>query len=208
MNAADFLKAKAKPTETKAKKSETPILDLPNTLRDSLDMIVKQKAIEKNAESLRKQAEEILRPVCAKMREQLCVDQHKFHASVKVKCEDIGPVTFVTQQKYSKIPSDKDEEIKKETGNDYDKYFKLETTITLTEKGMQLIDELLPKLAKVADEVCKEKDSWSKIFSVEQHIVPTEEFHQDRVLDPKTAGVATKLIDAGLIKPQTPSFTV
>jgi hypothetical protein len=201
----DFLKKQAKAPAPK-KASGTPILDLPQTdeLKKALKTFVEQKQIEKNAETTRKQAETVLRPQCEAARETHCTSEGKFSSSVKVKCGDVGPITFVNQNKYSKIELDKEEELRSTFGQDYDRCFSMTTEINLTEKAMKDIETLLPKLM----EAVGGEEQFASNFEVTQFITPTEFMHEQRVLDPKIGGMVKKAIEEGLVKQSTPFFVV
>ena len=206
-NAMDFLKKAAKAPAAPSKKKGVPVLDLPSTdeNKKALQTLIEQKQAEKTAEGLRKQSEQLLRPQAEKVREDYCGAENEFHSSVKVKCGDVGPVTFVNQCRYSKIPNDQEGELKEVFGENYEKCFSQVTEITLTDKAMKEIDGLLPKLMEAVGGA----DKFTEYFGVAQHITPTEYMHEHRVLlDPKIREASKKAIEAGLVKPVTPSFTV
>jgi hypothetical protein len=216
-NAASLLKKAAKAAPPAPKKDAAPILELPKTpeIISAIKTIVEQKQVEKTAESLRKQAEAVLRPACVDVKTKHCQEEGKFHPSVKVKAGEEGPITFVQVEKYSKIGVDKEDEIKaafeaaygkEAAAAAYDKCVITDTEITLTEKGLKLIETLLPLLMEAADKATGTKDSWTEIFEVAQNLKPTNFLHANQMLDPKLAQVYRKLVDDGVIKPQTPHF--
>jgi hypothetical protein len=209
MGALDALKKAAlKKAEEPKKKGSAPILDIPVTEENKthLKTIIEERQKEKNAENTRKKSEAIVRPLCEKLRDDKSRDDNEFHSSVKVQCGDIGPVTFVTIEKYSAIGVDKEDELRGIYGDEYDKCYGTNTSIALTELGMKNIEILLPLLQEAAAKVVGVADDWTKIFNVSQGIKPTNYLHQQRVLNPKIAAATKKAIDSKILKPQTPHF--
>jgi hypothetical protein len=210
MGALDALKKAAlKKTEEPKKKGSAPILDLPPTdeNKTNLKTIIEEKQKEKNAETTRKKSEAIIRPACEKLRDDKSRDDNEFHSSIKVQCGDVGPVTFVTVEKYSAISVDKEDELRGIFGDDYEQCYGTETGIELTELGMKNIETLLPLLQEAAAKIVGNPEDWTKIFNVSQGIKPTNYLHQQKVLNPKIAAATKKAIDAKILKPQTPHFT-
>ena len=213
----NLLKKAAMQAPPAPKKETAPLIDLPKSEETikAMKTITEQKQIEKAAESIRKQAEATLRPVCQEQKQLYCQDKSKFFPSVKIKCDTEGPMTFVQVEKYSKIGPDKEDELKaifaavfgtENADANYEKCFGTNTEISLTEKGMKVIEELLPLLTAAADKVTGKPDSWLEIFSVEQCIKPTNFLHANQLMEPKLNQVYKKAVEAGILKPQTPHF--
>ncbi len=204
-----FLSKMAKTTTTKAK-NETPTIEIPNTEEntEAFSTWVEEKRKEKNAESIRKQQESILRPLAEQARQNYCQVTGTFHSSVKVKVtnSDLPPLLLVCQNKYSKITPDKQAALEEIFGEqDYEKYFRLHTGITLTEKAMREIekdDKLINKLMEAVGGA----ERFSEYFEVEQFIEPKDVLHELRTTDEEVAKKAKLAIDDDILKPTTPSF--
>jgi hypothetical protein len=216
-NVANLLKKAAKAAPPAPKKDAAPVLELPKTPENeaAIKTIIEQKQVEKTAESLRKQAEAVLRPICVDAKTKACQEEGKFHPTVKVKVGTEGPISFVQIEKYSKIGVDKEDEVKaifeqvfgkEAAAAAYDKCMITNTDISLTEKGLKLIETLLPLLMEVADKATGKPDSWTEIFEVAQDLKPTNWMHTNQMLDPKVQALYKKLVDSGVLKPQTPHF--
>lgn len=186
----------------------TPLVDLPDTTENkkALTAIIEEKKKEKSAVALRKEAEVVIRPVADSLRSERCQSENKFYSSVKIKCGDIGPVTFVNQNRYSDITTEKEEELKEIFGEQYDKCFTTDTTVSLTEKGLKEAHTggLLDKLV----EACGGEEKFSELFSVEQKLKPTEFLHEQKILEPKLGEMVKKAAEAGLVQQASSSFSI
>jgi hypothetical protein len=126
-------------TEEKKSKSETPFVELKPTTENVEAIInwVRHKRQERASETARKQQEELIRPESIAARKDHCMKVQKFTSTVKVKVdsreykkaklalaktadekkeiealEDEYILTFVTQDKYSDIPLDREPALK------------------------------------------------------------------------------------------------
>ena len=161
------LKKFAKSEPAKAKKETTPTLEL--TVCDenvaALKTIIEQKKVEKTAETLRKKAETVIRPKADKLREDHCQKSGVFASSIHLKCGDVGPISCINQQRYSAITTDTEDELKKIFGEQYEKCFRVHTTVELTEKGLKEAeiegdDGLLARLVKA----CGGEEKFGELF--------------------------------------------
>ena len=217
-SAMDMLKGIAKKEPEKKSKDASPILELENSQanRDSMLKWIEGKKQEQAGEAKRKQQEELLRPQCSTLREKCCLESKEFHSTIKVKVGDIGPVSYVTQNKYTPIPLSKEDDLQKEFGKEFELLFELLTEIKLTKRGLGLIEEVLPELVSLAKKILtakgekKEDDQeyFKELFEVEQSYAPTDRFHENRVLDPVHMEKAHKVIKDELVKPYSPSFRI
>jgi hypothetical protein len=208
-SAMDLLKnaAKKEPVQEKKGKDEHPLLELANTAENKKEMenLIKQKQVKKSAETSQKKSEGVLRPQAAMLREQFCAANKKFHSSVKLKCGDIGPINFITQNKYSEIGISKEDELKAIFGEKFTEYFMTFTEIMLTDKGLAEIDTLLPKLIEACGGTM---EKFQEYFNITQTLKPTEFLHEQRVQNPEIKKQTDKAIDDGLLKPQSQSFLI
>ena len=211
MGAMDILRQKAKKTVV-AKKETTPVLNLPDTSenKEAMETFIEKKKVEKQAEADRKQAEAILKPAAETLKVEHCQSEGKYSTSIKVKVGDLGPLTYKTPNAYSKIGVDNEDALKVNSKELYDKLFLIYTEISLTPKGLKLIDTILPLLMEVAGKVSGGDPSkaFDEIFEVEQYIKPTDAYHELKTLDPKVKEIADQIEGDGLVKPYSSSFTL
>ena len=206
------LKKFAKSEPAKAKKETTPTLEL-NVCDENINAlktIIEQKKAEKAAETLRKKAETVIRPKADTLREAHCQKTGVFASSIHLKCGDVGPVSYVNQQRYSAITTDTEEELKKIFGEEnYSKCFRVHTEVALTEKGLKEAEVegdngLLARLVAA----CGGEEKFGELFEITQTIKPTEFLHEQKILDTKLSEMAKKAADAGILKQASSSFSV
>lgn len=201
----------AKATPAKPKKETSPTIELPSNevMKKALQTIIEQKKIEKAAENIRKQAETVLRPVCDELRRENIVSTGKFVASINVKADDVGPVRYSNQNRYSEMGLDKKEELEKIFGEDYNRGFGIKTKVELTDKGLKAAEDesengLLAKLVAA----CGGEEKFIELFAITQTVEPTDWLHEQKVIDPKIAEKVKKANEAGLVKQSTSSFSL
>jgi len=200
--------AKAPP---KPKKETSPTIDLPSNevFKKALQTIIEQKKIERAAENIRKQAETVLRPVCDELRRENIVSTRKFVASVNIKADDVGPVRYSNQNRYSEMGLDKKEELEKIFEEDFGKGFQVKTKVELTDKGLKAAEDesengLLAKLVVA----CGGEEKFIEMFAITQTVVPTDWLHEQKITDPKIAEKVKKANEVGLVKQSTSSFSI
>ena len=201
----------AKATPPKAKKETSPVIDLPpnEVTKKALQTIIEQKKIEKSAENIRKQAETILRPVCDELRRENIVSTGKFVASINIKADDVGPVRYSNQNRYSDMGLDKKEELEKIFEEDYDRSFSLKTVVKLTDKGLKAAEDesengLLAKLVAA----CGGEEKFIELFEITQTVEPTNWLHEQKISDQKITEKVKKANELGLVKQASSSFAL
>lgn len=189
MSPMDFIKKAAKGPEPKSK-SKTPSVVLTGHEADIEDWI-KANADKKDAEGRQAAAEAKFLDVAEKARLGECRRDGKFHSSVKVN----EKVLYSTANRYSAIPNESQEKLDEVFGDKAEAYFKPKTEITLTDAALN-DEKILQKLIAAVGE-----ENFQIYFEVEQHISPTETFHEARSTNAEVGDKANKLIEAGVLKP-------
>jgi len=139
-------KAASKNADTKAKKSSMPVIELPDTeeLREAVNEYREAKEKEKNAKAKAETNAATLREESSKEMKAFCLKEGKAFSSVKVQVGKLTPLTFVVQNKYSKIDPKQAKELEKLFGDKFEKYFTQKTEISLSDAAMAKMDEILP----------------------------------------------------------------
>lgn len=176
-----------KPVKSKSKTPEVQITSLDAEVQKWL----KAKQDEENAKAAKGQAEEKILPAALDARKKSCREAGSFESSIVVN----QAVLVSTQNKYSPIDLDKEEELKKAFGDDWEKYFTQTTEIALTAKATSDPDTLRKIIEAVGVEKFKEFLDVSQVFK------PTEALHHGITMDDKIDAKAQKLVDAGILKP-------
>ena len=203
MKAADIFKAAAKKAvPTKAKDAIPEFIN--NNLRKNVELFLNAKKNKKKAESQTKLAEPNIIKAAMAERVEVCTKAGRYFSSIKATAngENGAPPLTVTVKfanKYSKIPTDREEDLREIYGDDYDKYFKEATTATLTPIAMD--DESFIEIVMKAIG----PENFSRYFNVEQTIEVKKTYHELRVMD-KELAAKHKIADTkGLIKCNKPS---
>ena len=163
-----------------------------------IDDWLKAHSDKKDAESKLAEAESIIIPeaTTARLAESKRLGEHL--SSVKVN----GKISFVVQNRYSEIDILDKSKISAIFGDDFDKYFKIKTTVNFTEKATNDQQFLTKMIALIGE------DKFAEYFVVKEAIVPNGIFHETRSIDKDVATKADILIDSGVIKPYKPSINV
>lgn len=188
MSAMDLIKKAAKGPEPKSK-SKTPSITLNGHEADIEDWM-KANADKKDAEARQAAAEAKFLDVAEKARVGECRRDGKFHSSVKVN----EKILYSTANKYTAIPNEAQAKLDEVFGDKAEDYFKSKTEITLTDAALN-DEKILQKLIAAVGE-----DNFQTYFEVEQHISPTETFHEARSINAEVAEKAQTLIDQGILK--------
>lgn len=224
LNVKGLLKKGADKAPEKSKKDEMPVVSLSKevTLGNAHKKWVEAKKKITQAEADRKQAEEVLLPEADKGRTEHCLKNGKFFSSVKVKVPDMKlteggavetfePLTYSTQNRYSDIDQDKEDQLKQIFGEKFAQCIKENVNIELSDAAMVMIDDLLPvfveaigKHFKLSGEKAQEK--FLELFSISRGFKPTEYLHENRVIDPAIKKMADVAIAQEIIKPVKGSF--
>ena len=193
------LKRMAKKKKAPTKKSNSkPVLEdesLHQNIGDFLDAKKKQK--EAKAEISR--AEGKIIEAAEKARVEHCTRTGKYESSHKVTAST-GTVTVKFPNRYSKIPSEDEGNLREIYEDDYDRYFREKTTATMTEAAMndeKFIEDMIEQLGE---------ETFERYFEVTSHIEPTKAYHEQRVTNPGLADKHQEAVDQGLVTPTKPGL--
>jgi len=189
MGVGNILKKAAK-KKTSKKKSTTPDVDLPH-LKDAISKWKEGSKMEKDGKAMRSQAEGVILPEAEEERVKVSMGDGSYHSSIKIN----GEVTVSTQNRYTKIDTENEDEIREIVGDKYDQWFKEQTKVSL-KPALLNDEEAMGKIIKAVGE-----ENFGNLFDVEQTIVPTEVFHKARSTDADVKKVFEQLHDEGLVKP-------
>lgn len=155
-------------------------------------------------------------------------------------------LSLTVQNRYSEIPLDNEEKLHgivksvyelkedEEVVSQFDRLFKTETKIEVSNAGKQQIETLLPRVMEAVAFTDAERDEYRKLssvkkktpaqekrleelttqlqekfalyFTVKQFYTPSEAFHEGSVTDTKMSSVMKKAKEDGLVKPTKPSL--
>lgn len=188
-SAMDLFKKGAKGPEVK-KKAGTPSVVLEGH-DEALQDWMQANADMKDAEARKVAAEAKFLDAAEGLRLSECQRDGKYHSSVKLN----DKVLYGVQNRYSKIPSGDQEKLDEVFGDKSEQFFKSKMEIALTAAALN-DEKILQKLIAAVGE-----DNLNTYFDIEQHIAPTETFHEARSTNPEVAIKANKLIESGVLKP-------
>lgn len=189
MSAMDLIKKAAKGPEPKSK-SKTPVIVLTGHDEDIQDWMQANQD-KKDAEARQAAAEAKFFENAEKARLGECRRDGKYHSSVKIN----EKILYGVQNRYSAIPNEDQGKLDEIFGKKAEEYFKPKTEITLTDAALN-DEKILEKLVAAVG-----ADNFATYFAVEQHISPTETFHEARSTNPEVGDKANKLIESGVLKP-------
>lgn len=185
----DLIKKAAKGPDPKSK-SKTPTVVL-NGHDEALDDWMKANADMKDAESRKVAAEAKFLEDAEKARISECRRDGKYHSSVKIN----EKVLYGVQNRYSPIKNEDMGKLEEIFGDKTENLFKEKTAITLTDAALK-DEKILEKLIAAVG-----AENFQTYFEVEQHVAPTEAFHEGRATSPELGDKAQKVIDAGIVRP-------
>jgi hypothetical protein len=189
MSAGDLFKKAAKGPEPK-KKAGTPTVTLEGH-DEAIQDWMQANADQKDAESRKAAAEMKFMDAAEGLRLSECQRDGKYHSSVKLN----DKILYGVQNRYSKIASEDQEKLDDVFGDKTEQFFKPQMEISLTAAALN-DEKILQKLIAAVGE-----DNLKTYFDIEQHISPTETFHESRSTNPEVAIKANKLIESGILKP-------
>lgn len=190
INVNSILSKAAAKNEAKPSKTKTPTVELPKHAA-AIDSWLKAHSDKKDAEARMATAEVGFLSDVEVARLAECRRDGKYYSSVKVN----DKITISTQNRYSPIDSKDHEMLEEVFGAKTGDYFKPKTEISLTEAALN--DEtILQKLIIAVGE-----DKFATYFKVDQHIQPTETFHEARATNTEVGEKAQKLIESGVVRP-------
>ena len=187
--ALDLIKKAAKGPEPK-KKSATPSVTIEGH-DEAIQDWMQANADMKDAEARKVAAEAKFLDAAEGLRLSECQRDGKYHSSVKLN----DKILYGVQNRYSKIPNADQEKLEEVFGDKTEQYFKPQTEIALTAAALN-DEKILQKLIAAVGE-----DNFQTYFEVEQHISPTETFHEARSTNAEIGIKANKLIESGVLKP-------
>lgn len=204
MKAAAIFKAAAKKAVPTKAKDTTPEF-VNDTLRKNIELFLGAKKDEKKAKSQTKLAEPKIIKAAEAERVEVCTKAGRYFSSIKATANgDSGAspltVTISFANKYSKIPTDREEELREVYGEDYDKFFKEATSATLTPIAME--DETF--IEKIMEAIGPE--NFARYFNVEQTIEVSKTYHELRVMDKELAAKHEIATTKGLVKCNKPAI--
>jgi len=176
-------------------KSKTPTITVPGIDKD-VAAFLKAKQDSKNAAAAQATAEEEIMPkaLAARIKELRALG--RFESAVVLN----EALLLVTQNKYSKVPTDAKDALEKAFGDEMDKLVKKVTEISLSEKAVNDPDGLKRIIEAIGI------DKFKDYLVVEQYYVPTEALHHGIVMDEKIEAKAKGLLEQGILKPTKPSL--
>lgn len=190
INVNDILAKAAAKQDDKPSKNKTPVIELPEQSKYVKDWL-KANADLKDADARKKTAEEQILPAVENERITLCRRDGKYYSSVKV--ED--KITISVQNRYSPINPKDFPSIQDLFGDKAETFFTQKTEISLTDAALN-DEKLIEKLIEAVGQ-----DKFQMYFKVEQHVVPTEVFHESRAVNAEIGKKADVLKDQGILKP-------
>lgn len=203
---ANLFKQKAQAPVKKPKKDELPEFPLnPESSDDKIliDMAANWSDAKKKkteAESDITKAESLLIDRATQEHLKGCQDNDKYYSSVKAVLPDGKKYVFSFANRYSKIDPSSEDELKTIYGQDYKNYFKECTEVVLTETAVN-DEKFSEELAKLVGE-----DKFNKYFSSKTFVLPTDNYHEHRMVNPELAQKHAEAVDAGLVKCNKPSI--
>lgn len=203
MNTSALFKAAAKKAAPSKSKDASPEF-VNNDLRRNIELFLNAKKEEKKAKAQIKLAEPQILKAATAERIEVCKKADKYFSSIKATANgDDGKspltVTISFSNKYSKITTDCEDDLKKIYGDQYDSYFKEVTVATLTPIAMSDGDFI----SKITDAIGAE--NFARYFNVEQRIDVKKTYHEHRIVDDGLAVKHETAVNAGLVKCNKPS---
>tara|TARA_R100001244_G_scaffold25113_4_gene25653 strand:- start:99985 stop:100587 length:603 start_codon:yes stop_codon:yes gene_type:complete len=192
MNANALFKKAAKATAS-VKKDATPEFQ-DASLEAAINLFLEGKKMEKTAKAQIKMAEVTLLPRATEARYETCRNEGEYFSSIKACVGDLK-VTVSFPNKYSKIPTDREDDLRGIFADRYDALFEEKTIASLSPMAMK--DEEF--IQTVIDAIGADK--FALYFKVEQFIAPKSEYHEARAKDEDLSELHQQAYEAGLINP-------
>lgn len=190
---------------TKAKKSDLPEFTVSDqSLIKEVKKWIIAKSEEKTAKANIERSEALLLNKSVEEHLKTCQNDEKYYASIKAITNEENPdkIIFTFTNKYSKISTENEAQLKEIYGMEYNKYFKEKTIASLTDKAIE-DSEFVSRITQLIGE-----ENFSKYFKAEVYIEPKDEYHENRMINQSLAEKHQQAIDAGLIKCNKPSLRV
>jgi len=191
----DLLAQAASTAKPSKSKSKTPTITVNGIDKDIADFL-KAKQDSKNAEAAMATAELNIMPKALAARVKELRALGRFESAVVLN----EALLLVTQNKYSKVPTDAKDALEKAFGDEMDKLVKKVTEIKLSEKAINDPDGLRRIIEALGI------DKFKDYLVVEQYYQPTEALHHGIVMDEKIEAKAKGLLEKGILKPTKPSL--
>lgn len=178
----DVMRAANKPVP--ATKSKIPLLDADADLRDKAQKVLDLKRQMDSLDTLLAEASKDLTDLAFPIRRDIC--KKDFINSVKVPTTDNHAVVIVWSGNYIKLKTEAEEYLVEILGDKYQEYFKSKFLISATDKSdaelYELFGWLAPDGGETEEGLAIGQERFSKFFTVEEAIKPTERFIRDHVL--------------------------
>jgi len=101
-----------------------------------------------------------------------------------------GVVDVTVRNAWSAVDADREGDVRAVVGDEFDRYFEREESVSLTPDGMK--PSVLRKIAEAVGEA-----NFAKYFQVSRCLRPTAEFHEDWLKSDEMRGAVAPLLDAG-----------
>jgi len=216
--AVGIFKKAAKKTAKKPKKNATPEFKIEEpgendqspkaktqrAQRNAMLNFTKAKKEEKDAKAKLKKAEAGFLDRVVEEHLKTCQRDSKYYSSIKAVVDDDdhkeSKLTIKFANKYSKIASENEDELRSVYGDKYyDRFFEEKTEAKLTNKALN--DEEFVKT--ITEAIGEEK--FAEYFDVEQFILPKKTYHEARMIDQELAMKHEEAVDADLVRSNKPS---
>lgn len=188
-------KAKKKAGQAKPRK-KSPSASIPE-ISSAVDEWLEGKRQEKTGKAKRLQAEEEILPAALRAKRKASREDGEFHSSIDVN----DKVKVKTQNKYSPIDSDEEENVREVVGDKFDSWFKESTDVSFNSELLR-DEEAMGSIIEAIGE-----ENFSKYFTVKQVLVPTKTFHEQIELNDDAAEAAEALKNDGILKPYKASIS-
>lgn len=194
----------AKKKKTTKKKDEKPKIKVTGPLRPAHKKWLEGKSKEKDGKAAIKKNEGLLLPFAMEEHLKACQQVDKYYSSIKLIREDEDgeehSLTVSFTNKYSEIPCENEESLREIYGDEYDRFFREETQVALSDAALK-DDSFTDKLVEIVGE-----ENFERYFNVKTFIKPIPEYHESRVRNSDLAEMHQRAVDDDLIKCNKPSI--
>jgi len=149
----------------------------------------------KDAKARMAQAEAQIIPEAETKRLEECA-KGEFQSSVSID----GAIVVSTKNQYSPISTEFEEDLQETFDDRYDEFFVKKSEVKVSPQALQ-DPEFIGKLVDTFG-----KEVFGEYFEVNQKIVPTDAFHNQRSTNDEVREKAQEVIDQGIVKPYKPAL--
>lgn len=185
-------------------KDKTPIINIGNSpeLVKAQKTWREEKQKQDTAEAMKKQQEEILKPLALEAMENHCRKENKDFSSVKIQVGTETPTTLVAQNKYTDITMDAAEKLKTLFGNKFEQCFSEDPIIELSAIAKKNLDEVIGKIIKAVGG----EEKFLELFDIKRKYKQTEYLHDNRLINSDISKLYKQAVDQQILKPYAPFF--